>query len=54
MSQEEYEAGAMEEAHYYQTLLEVVYLMNTHGYKQVLCDLMEIAIEQEANTSTIN
>ena len=54
MSQEQYEAETMEEAHYYQTLMEVVYLMNTHGYKQVLCDLLELAIEDESNHSTIN
>lgn len=53
MSQQEYEAGALEEAHYFQTLSEVAELMHTHGTRQVLLDLLELSIEREL-LGTIN
>jgi hypothetical protein len=53
MSQEEYET-TMEEAHYYQSLAEVVELMSVHGTKQVLSDLLELSIQQETISSILN
>lgn len=53
MSQEEYET-TLEEAHYYQTLSEVVDLMQTHGTARVLSDLLELSIQTEAISSTLN
>jgi hypothetical protein len=56
MSQQEYEAGALEEAHYFQTLSEVAELMHTHGTRQVLLDLLdllELSIERDL-LGTIN
>lgn len=43
-----------EESHYYAVLSEMVSLMGEHGSKQVMMDLLELAMQNEAVSNSIN
>lgn len=43
-----------EESHYYSVLSEMVSLMGQHGSKQVMMDLLELAMQNEAVSNSIN
>ncbi len=43
-----------EESHYYSVLSEMVELMGQHGSKQVMMDLLELAMQNEAVSNSIN
>lgn len=43
-----------EESHYYSVLSEVVSLMGEHGSKQVMMDLLELAMQSEVVSKSIN
>lgn len=43
-----------EEAHYYSVLTDMVELMSQHGSKQVMMDLLELAMQYETASTSIN
>lgn len=43
-----------EEGHYYSVLSEMVELMGQHGSKQVMMDLLELAMQSEIVSKSIN
>lgn len=43
-----------EESHYHAVLSEMVSLMGEHGSKQVMMDLLELAMQNEAVSNSIN
>jgi hypothetical protein len=43
-----------EESHYYSVLSEMVSLMGEHGSKQVMMDLLELAMQSEVVSKSIN
>ena len=45
---------AEEEGHYYSVLSEMVELMGQHGSKQVMMDLLELAMQSEIVSKSIN
>ena len=50
----ENEETAEDEAHYYAVLSDMAQLMREHGVKQVMMDLLEVSIEQDVVSSSIN
>ncbi len=48
------EDTALDEAHYYAVLSEMVSLMGEHGSKQVMMDLLELAMQSEVVSKSIN
>lgn len=50
----ENEETAEDEAHYYSVLSDMAQLMREHGVKQVMMDLLEVSIEQDVVSSSIN
>lgn len=48
--QEQYE----EEAHYFSVLTDMAELMATHGSKQVMMDLLEVSIQLDSLSKSIN
>jgi len=45
---------AEEQAHYYNVLTDMVDLMSQHGSKQVMMDLLELAMQYETVSTSIN
>ena len=45
---------AEEESHYYSVLTDMVELMSQHGSKQVMKDLLELAMQYETVSTSIN
>jgi vacuolar-type H+-ATPase subunit C/Vma6 len=45
---------AEEESHYYSVLNDMVELMSQHGSKQVMMDLLELAMQYETISTSIN
>lgn len=43
-----------EQAHYYSVLTDMVELMSQHGSKQVMMDLLELAMQYETASTSIN
>lgn len=45
---------AQEESHYYSVLTDMVELMSQHGSKQVMMDLLELSMQYETVSTSIN
>ena len=50
----ENEESAEDEAHYYAMLSDMAQLMRKHRVKQVMMDLLEVSIDQDVGSSSIN